>query len=94
MKEENKDQKPKSLLLWHGTSGTDPVEVILKGNGLTTAYASDSGLWGRGIYFAVNANYSCPSYSYRVPGRTNVFQVFLCEVLVGNWYESGSKTNS
>ena len=69
MKLENNNVKPESILVWHGTSGTDPVEVILKGdNGLTTNYSADSGLWGRGIYFAVNANYSCPGYSFKVPG--------------------------
>jgi hypothetical protein len=67
MKFENNGVKPDSLLLWHGTSQTDPVGVILKGAGLTTAYAND-GLWGKGIYFAVNANYSCPGYSWKVPG--------------------------
>jgi Poly(ADP-ribose) polymerase catalytic domain len=69
---ENNGNEPPSLLLWHGTRTTDPVEVILKGAGLTTAYAND-GMWGKGIYFAVNANYSCPNYSWRVPGQNNVF---------------------
>jgi len=59
---------------------------------LTTAYAND-GLWGKGIYFAVNANYSCPGYSWKVPGQPNVYQVFLCEVLIGNYFEAGSNTD-
>lgn len=66
----------------------------MKGSGLTINYSSDSGMWGRGIYFAVNANYSCPGYSWKVPGKNNLYQVFLCEVLVGDPFEAGSKSDS
>ena len=52
--------------MWHGTSSTDPIQVYTK-DGINIAYANDGCLWGRGNYFAVNANYSCPNYSYRVP---------------------------
>jgi hypothetical protein len=36
-------------------------------DGLNVSYSKE-GMWGKGIYFAVNANYSCPSYSFKVPG--------------------------
>jgi hypothetical protein len=57
---------PKCLRLWHGTSGNDPKSLYEK-DGLNINY-SNGGMWGKGIYFAVNANYSCPGYSYKVPG--------------------------
>lgn len=57
---------PECLRLWHGTYKTDP-EIIYKGAGLNINYANN-GYWGRAIYFAVNASYSCPNYSYEVPG--------------------------
>jgi hypothetical protein len=57
---------PKCLRLWHGTSSHEPKQVYTK-DGLNINYAN-AGMWGKGIYFAVNANYSCPGYSYKVPG--------------------------
>jgi hypothetical protein len=54
--------KPRCLRLWHGTRKTAPHELYKK-DGLNIAYSED-GLWGRGIYFAVNASYSCPHYSF------------------------------
>ena len=55
--------KPRCLRLCHGTSKTAPSELYKK-DGLNIAYADDKGFWGRGLYFAVNANYSCPQYCY------------------------------
>lgn len=34
--------------------------------GLNINYSND-GMWGKGIYFAVNASYSCPAYSHQIP---------------------------
>ena len=51
-------------MLWHGTSSTPPDTVI--NSGFNINYSND-GMWGKAIYFAVNANYSCPSYSFKVP---------------------------
>ncbi len=53
---------PKCLRLWHGTTKTDP-RVIYTKDGLNINY-SNRGLWGKGISFAVNANYSCPKFSF------------------------------
>ena len=49
---------PKCLRLWHGTGTTSPT-ILWQGKGFNIAYAYDKGFWGKGIYFAVNANYSC-----------------------------------
>lgn len=46
-------------------------------------------MWGNGIYFAVNANYSCPSYSYRVPNLQNTFEVFCANVAMGEVIDLG-----
>jgi hypothetical protein len=52
-------------------------------DGLNVAYSAD-GMWGRGIYFAVNANYSCPAYSYKVPYPSDTYEVFCADVVIGN----------
>ena len=57
---------PKCLRLWHGTS-VDPRQVHTK-DGFKIDYSRGAGPLGKGIYFAVNANYSCPNYSFKVPG--------------------------
>ena len=68
--------------LWHGTSTTDPVMLVdLTKRCLSTQYANDSCLWGRGIYFAENASYS-DAYSFRrTDGKTRSF--LYCKVFVG-----------
>jgi hypothetical protein len=40
--------------LFHGTRGTDPVNIIKHEMGFDMRYSAE-GLWGRGAYFAVNA---------------------------------------
>lgn len=72
----------KVLQLWHGTGKTDPRVIIKSESGLNINYAND-GLWGKGIYFAVNANYSCPTYSYPFTGLSSVYEVLVCEVIIG-----------
>ena len=69
-------------LVWHGTRGNPPVSVFQGDQGFNIVY-SNTGMWGRALYFAVNASYSCPAYSYKVPG-TDTYQVFLTEVVLGN----------
>jgi hypothetical protein len=44
-------------------------------------------MWGKAIYFAVNANYSCPEYSYKVPGSENEYDIFCANVVVGKSIE-------
>ena len=52
--------------------------------GLNINYSND-GMWGKGIYFAVNASYSCPNYSHQIPNMQNTYEVFLCEVVLGDF---------
>ena len=52
-------------LLFHGTSGTDPKLIYDSEEGLDMRF-SKNGMWGVGIYFAVNSEYS-NSYAFRAP---------------------------
>jgi len=45
-------------------------------------------MWGKGIYFAVNANYSCPHYSHIVPNMNQTYEVFLADVATGNYIDT------
>ena len=66
---------------------------MYEGDGLNIAYSRDNRLWGRGIYFAVNAGYSCPDLSYRIP-NTDTYEVFSAYVITGDAYDSGCNNDS
>ncbi len=51
-------------------------------------------MWGKGIYFATNASYSCPTYSFKVPGYVNVYEVFLAYVIIGNEIDTGTNNDN
>jgi hypothetical protein len=76
-------------MLWHGTRGNVPLQIYSK-DGFNINYANSSGALGKGIYFAVNASYSCPGYSYPVPGLPKTYEVFLANVIIGNASGTGS----
>lgn len=79
--------KPSCLRLWHGTYNTDP-KTIYEGVGLNINYSSDGNLWGKAIYFAVNAIYSCGGvYKYTVPNQQDVYEVFFANVVTGKEIE-------
>ncbi len=86
-------RKPRSLQLWHGTSSLDP-KLVYTGDGLNINYAN-AGLWGKGIYFAVNANYSCPSYSFKSNSTNgkNEYKVFLANVHIGSFCNKDKNTD-
>ena len=70
--------------LFHGTRNTIPSEVYNGEYGFDMTFCTD-GLWGIGTYFARNASYSCPNYSYKLPDGKR--QVFLAQVLTGEVYD-------
>jgi hypothetical protein len=78
------------LRLWHGTGKTNPV-VVYNGAGLNINYSND-GYWGKAIYFAVNAIYSCPAYSFVVPDEQNQYEVFCANVVIGREFVSAANT--
>ena len=75
------------MLLFHGTRATKP-EVIYKNFdvGFDLQYANQ-GMYGKGLYFAVNANYSHNGFVYR-NSRGNC-QLIVADVFVGKAANSG-----
>jgi len=65
---------------WHGTSRTDPKLILSSEEGFDKTFCSDGCMWGKGLYFAENANYSL-NYSY-VANNSRTF--FLAEILLGD----------
>jgi hypothetical protein len=45
------------MILYHGTRKTPPDKIYNSEEGFNINY-SNEGLWGKGIYFALNSNYS------------------------------------
>ena len=78
MTEQNGGKRPEELELWHGTRTTSPEVIWSTPDGIVINFANP-GMWGRGIYFAVNASYST-AYAYN-NGRTK--GMFLVKVIVG-----------
>jgi len=68
--------------LFHGTSGTDPTVIFQSDTGLDSRLGK--GLWGQGTYYAQNADYS-HGYCFRTDA--NQCQMFLCQVIVGEYVE-------
>lgn len=75
--------------LFHGTSKNKPEVIYTNPIGFDMR-CSNSGLWGKGIYFATNAKYS-NNYAY-VNGSEK--QIFLCEVILGTCTEKTEHANS
>ena len=87
MKEKNGDSGVNEKLLFHGTRGTDPKEIVESDMGIDFRYSSQDRnlLWGKGAYFAVNASYS-DNYSHQ---RARDKQILLVRVLTGRSYSYG-----
>ena len=66
--------------LFHGSSSTNPHLISDSPLGFQISF-SGVGLWGKGIYFAVNAAYS-HDYAYRV--SEDEYCMFMAKVFVGN----------
>ena len=78
------ESNPNTLLikpLFHGSSKTDPEVIMRDDVGFKTG-KSNHGMWGRGIYFAVNASYS-DGYAY-IDKVNKGRSIFLSNVFVGN----------
>jgi len=65
--------------LFHGSSSNPPVNIFNGLEGWDMRF-SNPGMWGQGIYFAVNANYSA-LYAFNSPQGK---QVFYASVLLGD----------
>ncbi len=69
--------------LFHGTRQTKPELIYSSEDGLDMRF-SNSGMYGRGTYFADNSNYS---HTYHYVTKRNECQMFLALVLVGDSVE-------
>ena len=69
--------------LFHGTSAGAIPKIIMQGFNRSFA-RQDAVKYGRGVYFARDAYYSCDE-RYAVPDQDGVQHVFLCRVAVGDW---------
>ena len=65
--------------LFHGTRGTEPQRIYKHDVGFCMDYAR-KGLWGSGLYFAVNSSYS-DGYAYDL--GNGEYCMFLAQVFVG-----------
>jgi hypothetical protein len=76
----------REMLLWHGTSDTDPRLVLKSESGLDHRF-SEKGFYGTGIYGAEKASYS-DCYTYKVPepvdGRHGCRCFLLVQFALGN----------
>lgn len=71
-----------TMMLFHGTSGTDPMLIARSDEGLDPRIGH--GMWGTGSYYAQKAAYS---HSYMYKTEDGLAQIFLCEVMVGKFIE-------
>jgi len=68
--------------LWHGTKNSNVSSILLMG--FNRDYCSTSVAYGKGVYFAKDADYSARSYS--LPDHHQIRRIFCCRVLVGDFY--------
>jgi len=68
-------------MLFHGTGNCDPSIIYEDDKGFLINYASDDGLWGRGVYFAQDASYS-HKYSFRT--KEGICKMILAQVITGD----------
>ena len=77
-------------LLFHGTKTNDPEKVYRNfDTGFDLQYAI-YGAYGKGIYFAQNAQYS---HGFTHRAKNGNCYMFLADVFVGNFYKGGSNSS-
>jgi hypothetical protein len=82
-------------LLWHGTSSTNPTDVLRSEDGLDHRFSA-KGFYGTGIYGAEKASYS-HSYTYRVgtvDSKPDCRQMLLCKFVLGEHKDYGMQTDN
>ncbi|XP_060593079.1 protein mono-ADP-ribosyltransferase PARP14-like isoform X3 [Ruditapes philippinarum] len=91
-KKQLEDQNPPNTtnerLLWHGTAA-ETVDNI-NAHGFNRSYCGKNATaYGDGVYFAVNANYSCHA-QYSRPDSTGIKRLYYCRVLTGEFTQGRS----
>ncbi|CAF0905999.1 unnamed protein product, partial [Brachionus calyciflorus] len=75
--------------LFHGTNETSPYTIYDDLVGFDMRF-SRKGMWGHGIYFAVNASYSKLGYSYKNKSE-GTHSIFYARVALGDYTEQPSR---
>lgn len=70
-------------LLFHGTNTTNPKDIWQSEQGLDMRFSRD-GMYGQGIYFADNAEYSHRYAFHTQENGMTVHSLFMCFVLTGD----------
>ncbi|CAI2382524.1 unnamed protein product [Moneuplotes crassus] len=84
----------KENMLWHGTGGVNPTEILLSDEGIDRKYARPINknaenedemvkYFGRGTYFALSSAYCDKDYAYKYGGSER--QILFCRVYIGNY---------
>ena len=71
--------------LYHGTRTTDPEQIYNGEFGFDLRHSNAGGLYGFGIYFAVNASFCKPKYCYR--NKNGTLSLFYVKVALGDTIE-------
>ena len=79
MKHPNKPLHELVSLGFHGTSATDPIMIATSEVGLDKKFCNPKCLYGPGIYFSNNSEYS-HKYSHK---KGNVNSMLFCYVITG-----------
>lgn len=87
--EEIHGKVPTQLELYHGTTSHNPSEIYSGEEEGFDMRMSREGMWGIGIYFAVNALYS-HGYAYH---NSETLQMLIADVIVGDAYETNSNSS-
>mmetsp|Transcript_151094 Transcript_151094/g.384027 ORF Transcript_151094/g.384027 Transcript_151094/m.384027 type:complete len:363 (+) Transcript_151094:3-1091(+) len=82
---ESFDHELNEVYLWHGTT-KEKAEAIAM-HGMDPRVSRLSGMFGAGLYFAEN---SCKSGQYAAKDSNNSHWFFLCRVMLGNPWITGS----
>eukprot|EP01022_Parablepharisma_sp_SALTPOND_P006625 TRINITY_DN12683_c0_g1_i1.p1 TRINITY_DN12683_c0_g1~~TRINITY_DN12683_c0_g1_i1.p1 ORF type:complete len:249 (-),score=13.60 TRINITY_DN12683_c0_g1_i1:128-874(-) len=82
---DSKGQKIEIRLLFHGTGKNDPKMIYGGYDKSFDLQCARKGMWGKGIYFAARADYSCNSPFVHQSGGLNY--VLLAKVIVGNFID-------
>jgi len=85
--EEVNGKPPTITKLFHGTGSSDPTLIYDSPDGFSMNL-SETGLWGRGTYFALNSSYSD---AYASKNTHKLKQMFYCEVTTGESFFSDPK---
>ena len=81
----------KEKLLFHGTRGLDPIEILSHQGGFDHRLAGENNLWGPAVYFAEDARFA-DIYAHHTVNFDK--QLLLASVILGDVFDFGTNTCS